>query len=49
MDWLETMNAIIDSGGAELILGAVGLPVAAAGVAVYRKVRATQKTIKEFH
>lgn len=43
MDWLDTLNAVIDSGGVELILGAVGLPVAAAGVGIYRKMRKAKK------
>lgn len=43
MDWLDTFNAVIDSGGVELILGAVGLPVAAAGVGIYRRLRKTKK------
>lgn len=43
MDWLETLHTIIDSGGVELILGAVGLPVAAAGVGIYRRMRKAKK------
>ena len=43
MDWIETLNTVIDSGGVELILGAVGLPVAAAGVGIYRRLRKTKK------
>ena len=43
MDWLDTVNAVIDSGGVELILGAVGLPVAAAGVGIYRRMRKSKK------
>ena len=43
MDWFETLNAVVDSGGVELILAAVGLPVAAAGVGMYRRLRKTKK------
>lgn len=43
MNWLDTINAVIDSGGVELILGAVGLPVAAAGVGIYRRMRKAKK------
>ena len=41
--FLEIFNSAVESGGVELILTAVGLPMAAAGVGVYRKVRKTKK------
>jgi len=37
--FFEYLNSAVESGGVELILTAVGLPMAAAGVGVYRKVR----------
>ena len=37
--FLEYFHAAIESGGVELILTAVGLPVVATGVGVYRKMR----------
>jgi len=43
MEWLEIINSAVDSGGVELILTAVGLPAAAVGVGIYRKVRKTKK------
>lgn len=46
MEWMEMLNSAIESGGVELILTAIGLPMAAAGVGVYRKVRKA-KQMKE--
>ena len=46
MEWMEMLNSAIESGGVELILTAIGLPMAAAGVGVYRKVRKAKK-VKE--
>jgi hypothetical protein len=43
MEWMEMLNSAIESGGVELILTAIGLPMAAAGVGVYRKVRKAKK------
>lgn len=43
MEWMELFNSAIESGGVELILTAIGLPMAAAGVGVYRKVRKAKK------
>ena len=44
--FFEYFNSAVESGGVELILTAVGLPMAAAGVGIYRKVRKAKK-IKE--
>ena len=41
--FFEYFNSAVESGGVELILTAVGLPMAAAGVGVYRKVRKAKK------
>ena len=41
--FLEIFNSVIESGGVELILTAAGLPMAAAGVGIYRKVRKAKK------
>ena len=43
MEWMEMLNSAIESGGVELILTAVGLPAAAVGVGIYRKVRKAKK------
>ena len=43
MEWMELLNSAVESGGIELILTAVGLPMAAAGVGIYRKIRKTKK------
>ena len=44
--FLEIFNSAVESGGVELIFTAVGLPMAAAGVGVYRRMRKAKK-IKE--
>ena len=44
--FLEIFNSVLESGGVELILTAAGLPMAAAGVGIYRKMRKAKK-IKE--
>ena len=41
--FLEIFNSVIESGGVELILTAAGLPMAAAGVGIYRKMRKAKK------
>jgi len=41
--FLEIFNSVIESGGVELMLTAAGLPMAAAGVGIYRKVRKAKK------
>ena len=41
--FFEYFNSAVESGGVELILTAVGLPMAAAGVGIYRKVRKAKK------
>lgn len=41
--FFEYFNSAVESGGVELVLTAVGLPMAAAGVGVYRKVRKAKK------
>jgi len=41
--FFEIFNSVIESGGVELILTAAGLPMAAAGVGIYRKVRKAKK------
>lgn len=43
MEWMELLNSAVESGGIELILTAVGLPMAAAGVGIYKKVRKAKK------
>ena len=43
MEWMEQLNSAVESCGIELILRAVGLPMAAAGVGIYRKVRKAKK------
>ena len=44
--FLDIFNSVLESGGVELMLTAAGLPMAAAGVGIYRKVRKAKK-IKE--
>tara|TARA_Y100001938_G_C7995460_1_gene381818 strand:- start:256 stop:414 length:159 start_codon:yes stop_codon:yes gene_type:complete len=39
----EFVNVAIESGGVELILTATGLPMAAVGVGVWRKMRKAKK------
>ena len=41
--FFEYFNSAVESGGVELVLTAVGLPMAAAGVGIYRKVRNAKK------
>lgn len=41
--FLEYFNSAVESGGVELVLTAIGLPMAAAGVGIYRKVRKAKK------
>ena len=41
--FLEIFNSVVESGGVELILTAAGLPMAAAGVGIYRKMRKAKK------
>ena len=41
--FFEYFNSAVESGGVELILTAVGLPVVATGIGVYRKMRKAKK------
>ena len=41
--FFEYFNSAVESGGVELILTAVGLPVVATGVGVYRKMKKAKK------
>jgi len=40
---MELFNAIIDSGGVELILAATGMGAAIPGIVLYKKIRKAKK------
>jgi len=40
---MEIFNAIIDSGGVELILAATGMGAAIPGIVLYKKIRKAKK------
>jgi hypothetical protein len=42
---VEITNIIVETGAAEMILTAAGLPVVAAGVAIYRKTKKTGQDV----